>query len=95
MHGGSPKHKEVYGYSGWSDEIGYVSIHNPLDKVQKYTFTLNRALGLNPDNPTVFRVSSPTSHLKEKNLKEKYRYGETISIELNPGEVVLINFENK
>ena len=56
---------------------------------------MNRALGLNPDNPTVFRVSSPTSHLKEKNLKEKYRYGETISIELNPGEVVLINFENK
>lgn len=66
MHGGSPKHKEVYGYSGWSDEIGYVSIHNPLDKAQEYTFTLNRALGLNPDNSTVFRVSSPISHLKEK-----------------------------
>ena len=95
MHGGSPRHKEVYGYSGWGDEMGYVSIHNPLDKTQKYTFTLDRALGLNPDNSTVFRVSSPISRLKEKNLKEEYRCGETISIELNPGEIVLINFENE
>lgn len=95
MHGGSPKYKEIYGYSGWSDEMGYISIHNPSDKAQKYAFTLDRVLGLNPDNSTVFRVSSPISQLKEKNMKELYCYGETVSIELNPGEIVLIDFESR
>ena len=40
-------------------------------------------------------VQGKENIFKEKNLKEEYRCGETISIELNPGEVVLINFENK
>lgn len=94
MHGGSPRHKEIYGYSGWNKELGYVSIHNPSDKIQKYTFTLDRNLGLKPNNSNVFHVSSPINHLKNR-LKETYCYGDTISIDLNPKEIVLLDFEQK
>ena len=29
MHGGSPREGEVYGYTAWLADQGYVSIHNP------------------------------------------------------------------
>lgn len=95
MHGGNPRDKKVYGYSGWSDQLGYISIHNPSDKAQTYTFTLNRDMGLTPDSTMAFRLSSPINRLENKNLKETFRYGETITIELEPKEIVLINFKQQ
>lgn len=93
MHGGFPKYKEVYGYSGWNEKQGYLSIHNPSDKIQNYTLTLNRKLGLKPNTMAVFHISSPLNNLYEKKLKEDYRYGDNLSVELKPGEILLLDFE--
>jgi len=59
MHGGNPAQKEVYGYAGWTADSGYVSIHNPSDKKQPYSFTLDRALGMVPNAKGPYHTSSP------------------------------------
>ncbi|WPJ95371.1 hypothetical protein SH580_18275 [Coraliomargarita algicola] len=48
MHGGDPKKDEVYGFTAWNSEQGYISIHNPADKAQAYSIVLDRKFGLIP-----------------------------------------------
>ena len=45
MHGGNPKEKQVYGYTGWNENGGYASFHNPSEKEQTYVFNINRKAG--------------------------------------------------
>lgn len=91
MYGGNPQQKEVYGYSGWSDGLGYISMHNPSEKSQVGSTTLDRSLGVDKDMKN-YRLTSP---LKDgvAGLKDKWYYGDTISIELKPKEVRILLFE--
>jgi len=93
MHGGDPRQGQVYGFCGWNAEQGYVSIHNPSDQKQVYTFTLDRAFGLVPDSGT-FHLSSPMAD-SLTGLREQYSYGETISVTLEPKEIRILNFDKK
>ena len=93
MHGGDPKQGQVYGFTAWTDKQGYVSFHNPSDKEQVYTFTLDRAFGLMQDSGT-FNLSSPMVD-SLSGLKKKYSYGDTISITLAPKEIRILNFDKK
>lgn len=93
MHGGSPRLKEVYGYSAWSEKQGYISLHNPSDYKRSYTMKLNRKLGVYPQKGVVFHLSSPTTKLPQEFIKE-YQYGDTLSIELCPREVAVLDFSN-
>jgi len=89
MHGGDPAKKETYGFTGWSAEGGYVSIHN----AQKgYEFKLDRKLGVVPGSGP-FQVSSPfESDLI--GLQRQYNFGDVVRIP--PSEqVVILNFSNK
>ncbi|BDD11367.1 enterotoxin [Fulvitalea axinellae] len=93
MHGGNPKGKDVYGYTGWNAEQGFVSLHNPSDKVKKYTFTLNRKNGVRQGNKA-YMLSSPISG-DTRDLKEAYKLGESFTLELQPKEIRILNFSHK
>ena len=92
MHGGSPARNEVYGYTAWRDDQGYVSLHNPANESANYTFTLDRGLGLTKGSSgTTYRVSSPLAD-SLKGLEKTYGHGDTISLTLEPREIRILNF---
>ena len=82
---------QVYGYTGWTDSQGYVSIHNPTSGVKSYSFCLDRKFGLIPGSGP-FTLSSPMVG-KAKALKQLWNYGETVTVELQPREVVVLDFD--
>ena len=90
MHGGNPKEKMTYGFTGWNKDQGYVSLHNPSDKAQSYRFTLDRAFGLVP-NTGPFDLTSPEARYL-KGLNKQYCYGDTIGLELEAQEIRILNF---
>lgn len=93
MHGGDPKKKAVYGFTGWLKDAGYVSVHNPGDQPATYRFTLDRAFGLLPGSGP-YKVTSPLAD-GAKGLKESYALGDSIELTLAPGEVRVLNFATK
>lgn len=93
MHGGDPAKREVYGFTGWTADGGYVSIHNPSDKAAVYQLTLDRAFGLLPGTGP-FLVSSPLDP-GMRDLKPGAAFGETIRLKLEAGEVRVLNFSSK
>ncbi len=93
MHGGNPKNDEVYGYTGWSHEQGYISIHNPSEEEQRYRFTLDRDFGLIEKSGN-FHLSSPLSG-SLAGLKSTYGFGDTLELFLEPGEIRILNFDKK
>ncbi len=90
MHGGSPKAGEVYGYTAWQREQGYVTVHNPADKPQTYTFKLERAFGLLPDGG-LFHVSSPLDG-SVRGLPEVVYSGDTLTVQMEPREIRVLHF---
>lgn len=91
MHGGNPRQNEVYGYTAWNEALGYVSIHNPANEKKAYTFTLDRRFGLVPGSGP-FHLSSPLA-ASVQGLKESYRFGDTITVELQPREIRILDFD--
>jgi hypothetical protein len=91
MHGGSPKAGQVYGYTAWSTDQGYVSIHNPAFEEQEYTFRLDRGFGLLPEGGK-FYLSSPIDG-SLAGLEKQYEYGDTITLTLKPCEIRILNFD--
>jgi len=91
MHGGNPQKKEIYGFTGWTNKQGYVSIHNPSNKTKIYSFTLNRKFGL-PKNCGTFHLSAPLKRYN-KGLKRQYQYGDTITVTLPPKGIIILNFD--
>ncbi len=92
MHGGNPKEGEVYGYTGWNENGGYASFHNPSEtEVQNYSFTLDRAFGVNKSLNKLI-VSSPLSNVPEFAGKIVSK-DEIVEITLKPGEVKVLEFE--
>lgn len=91
MHGGSPAEGKVYGYTGWNEKGGYISVHNPSNSLtQTYTVALNRALGVNAKLGKL-KMSSPLTNAPEFVGKTVNAGGE-ISFQLKPGEVKVLNF---
>lgn len=90
MHGGNPKADEVYGYTGWSESQGYVSMHNPSGKKKSYSFKLDRAFGLMPGSKEYY-LSSPMED-SLMGLKNKYSTGDIVTVELEPEQIIILNF---
>jgi hypothetical protein len=82
---------QVYGYTGWTDSRGYVSIHNPTSGLKSYSFCLDRNFGLVPGSGP-FTLSSPMAG-KAKTLKKLWNFGETVTVELKPREVIVLDFD--
>jgi len=91
MHGGNPKNGEVYGYTGWNENGGYASFHNPSGKEQEYTFTLDRAFGLKTKTGD-FILSSPLKNAEEL-VGQTFSIGGNINVMLNLGEVKIVEFK--
>lgn len=91
MHGGNPRKGEVYGYSAWDKNKGYISIHNPSNEKTTYQFTLNRDIGV-PTGTTIYYTSSPTA-TSIKGLNNNYKYGQTVTVHLQPKEIKIVNFD--
>ncbi len=94
-HGGDPRRSEAYGYSGWDQKrLGYLSVHNPSNKVVEYTVTLDRALGMVPDAETVY-TSKMVFGENKGDVPETHRFGDVITLKLEPEEVRVIQFSGK
>ncbi|MBN1124282.1 MAG: hypothetical protein JXA82_04685 [Sedimentisphaerales bacterium] len=91
MHGGSPQDGEIYGYTAWTQDQGYVSVHNPSSEEKTYSFVLDRSFGLMPDSGTFF-VSSPIADCM-KGLAEKYCEEDIVTVRLQPREIRILNFD--
>jgi hypothetical protein len=92
MHGGSPKDGEVYGYTAWTKDQGYVSIHNPSQEEKHYSFALDRPFGLLRDSGPFF-LSSPLPD-SVKGLAAQYQEGDRITVTLKPREIRILNFDD-
>lgn len=93
MHGGNPRQGETYGFTAWNASQGYISIHNPSAEARSYTVKLDRAFGLLPDSGT-FHISSPLED-STRNLPATCKAGDTLTLELAPLEVRIVNFTTK
>lgn len=92
MHGGDPAKSEVYGYTAWLHDQGYVSLHNPSGEPRTYSVTLDRKFGLTRNSDGVsYHLSSPLAD-STKDLKDRYEYGDTIEFTLQPKEIRILNF---
>jgi hypothetical protein len=91
MHGGNPKDGEVYGFSGWNAERGYVSIHNPSNKDAAYTLTLDKKLGVPNPGQTLY-LSSPMAD-SIADLPQQIKAGDSLTINLKAKEIRLIHFD--
>lgn len=91
MHGGNPRKRQIYGYTAWTKDQGYVSIHNPGKADRTYSFKLDRAFGLVPDSGS-FSVSSPMED-SLAGLEQTYSYGDTITLNVKQGEIRILNFD--
>jgi hypothetical protein len=95
MHGGDPNRKEVYGYTGWNYDRGYLSIHNPSDKEAVYKFTINRELtGLQLKGNKTFQLISPLAG-SLAGLPKSVTYGGSLEIKLKPREIRLLEFDSR
>ncbi len=88
--GGSPTNGEVYGYSSWTEKAGIVSLRNPSEKPQKFTISLDKTIGVFETANDMRRVFIyPHEAQKDENL---YKYGDSITVSLEPCEVVIMKF---
>ena len=93
-HGGNPRKKEVYGYSGWNETRGYLSFHNPSDKDVTYNVVLDRNLGLVNKEDQRFVISSPLPNSEEL-VGNKIKYGESLTVTLKPNQVKVLDFKSE
>lgn len=91
MHGGNPNSGDVYGYTAWNKNQGYISFHNPSGEIKEYTFVLDRKHGI-PQNLKKLKCSSPNS-ADVSRFPAKVKYGDNICLTLQPGEIVILDFE--
>lgn len=88
FHGGDPGLSKVYGYAGWTFSDGIVSLHNPANSAQSYSFTLDQSMGLQPGSGP-FTLTSPINVISKPG---PYAFGEAITVTIPAQEVYLWKF---
>lgn len=95
MVGGDPNRNEVYGYTGWTETSGYLSLHNPSEETREFKITLDRALGV-PVTATTkgksYVVSSPLASDVDA-LPKIATAGQTWSISLPPRAIRVVEYQ--
>lgn len=94
MIGGNPAQSEVYGYSGWTESSGYVSLHNPSSGAKSFTVVLNREFGLPKQAVAAgagYLVSSPFKDDAD-GLDQHVSAGGQITITLPPKGIRVLEF---
>ncbi|MCB1275010.1 hypothetical protein [Prosthecobacter sp.] len=96
MIGGDPKHGEVYGYTGWNEAAGYLSLHNPSDETREFPIVLDRTLGLPKSAVSGGRsyvVSTPFA-ADAGSLPKTATAGQTLMITLPPRAIRIMEYTN-
>ena len=93
MIGGNPRENVPYGYSGWTEKQGYVSMHNPGSGEQEFRVKLDRNLGMKKSDRT-YRLASPIEGDTD-GLTANYRYGDEVVVKLQPKEIRILTFEER
>ena len=88
--GESPETGSVYGYSAWDGEEGIITLRNPLNRVQSFSVTLDRQIGV-ARKRAIWPVSSGC-RTAPKPMKRVWQYGDTLQVELQPHAVRLLCF---
>jgi len=97
MIGGNPAENQVYGFTGWTETTGYLSLHNPSDREVTFRVTLNRRLGLPKsvaESEAVFAISSPLEGDLD-GLESAYKAGTELEITLPAKAIRVIEFSRK
>ncbi len=95
MIGGDPMQSEVYGFTGWDEERGYLSLHNPSGDHRKFEIDLDRTVGLpttTQQQPTTYEISSPFKE-DEDVLPKKAIAGKRLTIDLPPRSIRILEFK--
>lgn len=88
--GGSPEKGEAYGYSCWSENSGVISLRNPANRQQSITITLDETIGVNKG---MQNLKMAYVYPYDKKTDDKtYSYGEVITVNLMPLEVLIMKF---
>lgn len=90
--GGCPEKGEAYGYSCWSEKKGIVSLRNPANRPQTFTFTLDEAFGTDK-NASDMRLAYIEPYNKQSDGRT-YSCGDTITVDLAPLEAVIMKFSS-
>ncbi len=88
--GNSPDTGAVYGYCAWEEERGIVTLRNPANHSQEFSFPLDSSIGVEK-----FTNSLPTTTLIphcSQTKPEQYHFGDTVSLTLSPHEVTVLFF---
>lgn len=91
MFGGDPGQGKAYGYTGWVDKTGYLSLHNPSDREQVVEVTLDREFGLPKkaiDGKLTYTLTSPLEGDAD-GLESSYTAGSTFQMTL-PAKAIRI-----
>lgn len=91
--GGSPTNGDVYGYSAWTDGAGIISLRNPSNDKKSFTIELDRLIGV-PENADNLQRAFIYPYDAEKD-DTLYKYGDKITVELAPCEVVIMKFSSR
>ena len=88
--GGSPEKGEAYGYSCWSENRGVISLRNPANRQQSITITLDETIGVNKGMQNL-KMAYVYPYDKKTDGKT-YSYGEVITVNLMPLEVLIMKY---
>lgn len=91
--GGSPTNGEVYGYSSWTENSGIISLRNPSNKSQSFTIHLDKTIGTFETAQDMKKIS--IYPYKADNDEKFYKYGDQITVDLAPCEVVIMKFASE
>lgn len=91
--GSDPATGGIYGYSAWGENAGIVSLRNPSSKEQEFTFTLNVGMGC-AEFSGVMRSANIYPYTENCD-GETYSYGDSFTVKLNPGEVIIMKFTSE
>lgn len=88
--GTDPAAGGVYGYSAWGEGAGIVSLRNPSSKAQEFTFNLNKNMGCAEFSGEMRRAN--IYPYTENCDSETYSYGDSFTVNLSAGEVIIMKF---
>lgn len=98
LFGGQPMKGEIYGYSAFEGNDGFISFRNPGNEVKKFSIKIDEKIGLREKSVTLYR--STVLHYRTTDQKEiengiPVHYGDTIEVTLQPGEHRIYEFHRE
>lgn len=94
--GNTPEQKTPYGYSAWQNGKGIISLRNPSNRPQVFSFVLDRNIGLQEGLKNLHRTPVWIFNGQQPNTSEHlFNYGDKFTVTLNPGEVQIWKFNTE